>query len=364
MVWQNKPKNNVLCPRCNSSTDYYGINPLYGLQKYCCKSCKHQFTPNAPKRVPKTPKYPCPRCGSALHIFKYVSDGIRLRCSKYQHKDKDKCNYKINIPLPGKTSFNISCNAINDINSKIKDKFFWNKMDYSKQTVSLGLFFMVFCSLDASLTSFILTNVFGISPSHDTISRWFTKSALSIHKNLGPLLIQETNEIHTDETVFKTNGSKKWLWFTKDYTYDSIQSWLFSHRRSTEFARSLLSRAYETSPCISQAKIISDGLWSYGSAIGDLKNFSPSNHIVYKNFKEPVNNNRLERHWSTLKTPAKRFRGFKSMLGLWSFITSQVYYHNYFKPNRRLGGLTPAEAAGTPLPRFKSKWKLFMHLLK
>jgi len=215
-------------------------------------------------------------------------------------------------------------------------------MDYSKQTISLALFFMVFCSLDASLTAFILANLFGVSPSHDSLNRWRIKAAIKIHNNLGPLPIQETNEVHTDETVFKANGSKKWLWFIKEYRYDSIQSWLFSPRRATQFARSLLARAYKTSPCISQAKIISDGLWSYGSAIGDLKDFSLDNHIVYKDFKEQINNNRLERHWSTLKTPAKRFRGFKSILGLWSYVTLSVYYHNYFKPNIRLRGLTPA----------------------
>lgn len=362
--WKNKPKNNILCPRCNSKTEYYGFNPLYGLQKYRCLKCKHQFTPDAPKKIHKAPKFSCPKCGAKMYIFKFVPDGMRLRCSRYRNKGKDKCNYKLNVPLPGKTSFNISYNALDDINSKIKDKFYWSRMHYPKETVSLALFFMVFCSLDASLTTFILNNVFGVLVSHDSINRWFRKSALTIHKNLGPLLIQECAEIHTDETVFKADGRKKWLWFTKDYTYDSIQSWLFSHRRATEFARSLLARAYKTSPCISQAKIVSDGLWSYGSAIGDLKNFSLSNHIVYKDFKEPVNNNRLERHWSTLKTAAKRFRGFKSIFGLWSFVTLQVYYHNYFKPNKRLNGLTPAEAAGMPLPNFKSKWKLFMHLLK
>lgn len=362
--WKNKPKNNVLCPRCNSETDYYGFNPRYGKQKYCCKKCFHQFTPDTPKKIHKAPKFSCPKCGAKMYIFKFVPDGMRLRCSQYQTKGKEQCKYKINLPLPGKSSFNISYDALGDINSKIKDKFYWSRMHYPKETVSLALFFMVFCSLDASLTSFILANVFGVSVSHDRLNRWFRKSALTIHKNLGPLPIQDTDEIHTDETVFKANGRKKWLWFTKDYTYDSIQSWLFSHRRATEFARSLLARAYKASPCISQAKIISNGLWSYGSAIGDLKDFSLNNHIVYKDFKEPVNNNRLERHWSTLKTVAKRFRGFKSMLGLWSFVTLQVYYHNYFKPNKRLNGLTSASATGMPLPAFKSIRKLFMHLLK
>lgn len=235
--WKNKPKNNVLCPRCNSKTEYYGFNPLYGLQKYRCLKCKHQFTPGTPKKVHKAPRFSCPKCGSKMYVFKFVPDGMRLRCSKYRNKGEDKCNYKLNVPLAGKDSFTVSYDCLDDINSKIKDKFYWSKMHYSKETVSLALFFMVFCSLDASLTAFILKTVFGVSVSHDSLNRWFRKSSLTIHKNLGPLSIQETNEVHIDETVFKVRGLKKWLWLTKEYTYDSIQSWLFSHRRSTEFAQ-------------------------------------------------------------------------------------------------------------------------------
>ena len=63
------------------------------------------------------------------------------------------------MPLPGKNSFTVSYDALDDISSKIKDKFYWSRMHYPKETVSLALFFMVFCSLDASLTAFILSNV-------------------------------------------------------------------------------------------------------------------------------------------------------------------------------------------------------------
>lgn len=82
-------------------------------------------------------------------------------------------------------------------------------------------------------------------------------------------------------------------------------------------------------------------------------------HKVYHSFFERPNNNRRERSWSTLKIKTRAYRGFKSDLGLWSFITLQVYLHNYFKPNQRLGGLTPAEASEAKLPFCLSKWKLF-----
>ena len=108
---------------------------------------------------------------------------------------------------------------------------------------------------------------------------------------------------------------------------------------------------------------MTDGLWSYGSALNDLGFDVDNKHKVYKGFFENPNNNRRERTWSTLKVPARRYRGFKSNLGLFAYITLHVYQHNYFRPNNRLNGKTPAEAVGKKLPKVQSKWKLFMKYL-
>jgi transposase-like protein len=149
---------------------------------------------------------------------------------------------------------------------------------------------------------------------------------------------------------------------TKESRFDSEQSWFISPRRSTEYARSLFNIAFTASPGLKNVQALTDGLWSYSSALGDL-GFDADKHKVYHGFFEEPNNNRRERSWSTLKVNARPYRGFKSDLGLWSFVTHQVYLHNYFKPNQRLGGLTPAEASGAKLPYCQSRWKLFLKFL-
>lgn len=358
-------KDRVKCPKCGSDTYAWG-HPAgeHHLQRYRCKNpnCKRQFVPGKPERIKKYPTMPCPKCGGKMSIFKFLSDGYRLRCNNHIHKDNRHCHHKVNVPLPGK-SFKIAKDPIECVNINVAVKFSWSKMNFSKSTVSLALYFAQFRALPATEVSQIFSDIFKLHISHDTITRWRHKAALNIHKNLGPLTVPKSKhkKLYADETVFKFNGHKQWLWLTKDSKYDSVQSWFLSPRRSTEFARSTFNIAFENSPSLKNSKIITDGLWSYPSALYDLKfNVEKNHHRYIGFFEDPLNNNnRLERHWSTFKVRARRFRGFKSKQGLWCFVTSEVYLHNYFLPNNRLKGLTPAQKVNVKLPHCLSKWKLF-----
>jgi transposase-like protein len=239
-------------------------------------------------------------------------------------------------------------------------------MWFSKDVVSMALYFAVFRSLPATEVSSIMKELFRINVSHDTITRWTHKAALSIHKNLGLLSVPKSRgkrRTLTDETIFWVRGNKRWVWMTKESRFDSEQSYFISPRRSTEYARSNFNIAFNSSPCLKNIQAVTDGLSSYASALGDLDFDVDNLHKVYKGFFERPNNNRRERTWSSLKIKARRYRGFKSDLGLWSFVTLQVYLHNYFEPNKRLNGLTPAETSGTKLPYCRSYWKLFCKFL-
>lgn len=238
-------------------------------------------------------------------------------------------------------------------------------MDYSKSTVSLALYFAVFKALSAPDVADIMITVFNVKISHDSITRWTYKTSLNLHKNLKPLTIpySKNKRLFVDETQFSVRGQKRWVWAAKDSKFDSLQSWFLSPRRSTEHARNLFNIAFSQSPSLWKASVVSDGLWSYPSALGDLGFDIDNKHIRYISWNyDPVkdsNNNRLERQWSTFKTNSRRYRGFKSDLGLWAFITNQVYLHKYFEPNQRLGGFTPAQTARAYLPYCFSYWKLF-----
>jgi transposase-like protein/DNA-directed RNA polymerase subunit RPC12/RpoP len=361
-------KEPVTCPRCGSDTYAWGhaIGHRH-LQRYRCKNpnCRRQFTPGLPERTKKYPTMPCPKCGGKMSIFKFLSDGYRLRCNNHIHKDKRHCNHKVNVPLPGK-SFKIAKDPIECIQTELSVKFSWPKMSFSNSSVSLVLYFAVFMSIPATQVAKIMRDLYRVKISHDTITRWTHKAALNIHKNLGPLSVPKARgrrRTLTDETGFKVRGQKRWVWMTKESRFDSEQSWFISPKRSTEYARSLFNIAFTASPCLKNIQALTDGLWSYSSALGDL-GFDSDKHKVYHGFFESPNNNRRERSWSTLKVKARPFRGFKSDLGLWSFVALQGYYlHNYFKPNIRLKGLTPAEASGSRLPYCHSYWKLFLKFL-
>ncbi len=359
----NKPANFVRCPRCESKTMYNGFHQFTGLQKYKCKdpNCRYQFIPGLPtRRTRKAPDIRCPICGAKMYIFKSIPGAIRLRCANYRKKGKKRCTHKINIPLPGEREFKVSSDPIEDLKETIVSKFYWQKMEYTRDTVSLGLFFTIVVGLPANTTSFILSYLFRVSPSHDSLTRWTKKSAISFHKNLGPLKLPKTDSLHFDETVFKESGKKHWLWLGMEDTFNSIQSYHFSHRRATQYARNALSRIHISFNQLGKVRIVTDGLWSYGSAIGDLPELCLKKYHIYGDFTEPINNNTLERKWGSLKDLARRFRGFKSRLGLWSFVTNQVYLHNYFWPEE---GISPAERVGLKLPTFKKRWKYLCSFL-
>jgi len=362
----------VKCPKCKSDTWKFGIESLSQKQKYRCKnlhSCGYQFVPDRPPRIKKYPSFKCPKCGSNMSIFKHLSDGFRLRCNRYNAKGSKKCTHKINLPLPGRT-FKIAKDPIEAVNvNGLAIPFCWNKMKFSKDTVAIVTFLAVTCSIPSPETVMIMNQLFNLEISHDTVTRWRHKSALNIHKNLGPLQVPYSHHkrLFTDETQFPMQGEKRWVWAGKESKFDSIQTFFISSRRCTEFARSTLNIAFENSPSLRKANVVTDGLYSYPCALDDLGYDTENKHIRYVGWNwdpvKQVNNNRLERQWSDLKTAARPFRGFKSELGLWCFVASRVYRHNYFMPNKRLDGKTPAEAVGKKLPYCHDKLKLMMKFL-
>ena len=106
-----------------------------------------------------------------MSIFKFLSDGYRLRCNNHIHKGRRHCNHKVNVPLPGK-SFKIAKDPIECIQAKLRASFSWNKMDFSNSSVSLVIYFAVFRSLTATEVSSIMKELYNVSISHDTVTRW------------------------------------------------------------------------------------------------------------------------------------------------------------------------------------------------
>ena len=93
------------CPKYGSDTYAWGHSiSTRHFQRYRCKnqSCRRQFTPGVPERLKKYPTIPCPKCGGRMSIFKFLTNGYKLRCNNHIHKGKSRCNHKLNVPFSGK----------------------------------------------------------------------------------------------------------------------------------------------------------------------------------------------------------------------------------------------------------------------
>ena len=367
----SKEPAHVRCPSCAGPVHRFGRDPLSGLQRYRCKGpgCRRQFVPGKPVRLRKYPKVICPKCGANMSIFKHLSDALRFRCNRYNAKGDRRCTHKVNIPLPGNSSFDLVTDPkeIRLIQGKVHSLFHWKRMKFSQPTVALALYFCFFHAQTAPAVVAVLRDLYRVTVSHDTITRWRNKAAFLLAHTCGNLSITPKKRgrkprILADETPFKMRGRKRWLWLTYLPRYDAYLAYNLSARRDTRAARDTFAMTYHASPHLKHADVLTDGLWSYIGALQDL-GIHEKRHLVYRSFFEQPNNNRLERKWSNFKMRARPFRGFKSDLGLAAFAQGEIVHHNFFKPSARLHGQTPAQALGINLPKAPNPWTLLTRLL-
>ncbi len=144
--------------------------------------------------------------------------------------------------------------------------------------------------------------------------------------------------------------------------YDLMLGRNLTAHRDTQSARDLLAMTHELAPGLKSSALLTDGLWSYPAAMGDL-NLDDSKHIRYLSFFESPNNNALERKWSNFKNRARPFRGIKSDLGKMAYIEGQIFYHNCLKPSVYLKGKTPYQNLGAKLPDYQTELQLIHKLL-
>jgi transposase-like protein len=273
------------------------------------------------------------------------------------------------MPLNGSNKFEIITNPedIELVAGKINPLFYWNKMKFPKATVALALYFTICEGNPATQTSKILFNLYNIQISHDTITRWHHKagflfSAKTIDLAEIPHKTGRKPRIYADETQLGGGSEKRWLWMSYCRKYDLMLGRTLSANRDNKSARDLIAMTHKLAPALKSSELLTDGLWSYPSAMGDL-NIDQSKHIRYKSFFESPNNNALERKWSNFKNRARPFRGIKSDVGKMAYIEGQIFYHNCLKPSVHLKNKTPYQYLNAKLPDYKSQLHLINLLL-
>jgi len=336
----------IECPRCGSSYLHRFGHDRKGYQKYQCVKCKHQFVPGKPQRK-KRPKLSCPLCGRAMYPFKYFKGYIRYRCSGYRKRDESRCCFKINLYTPGgKTRAETHSFWETQWGQEFLSlkPFYWSKMRFSKQTVGLALYYALEKSLPATEVSEIMKDLYQVTISHDTITRWTHKASSVLARQFKDIAFNlEGDSLHTDETCLKAGRlrvnqrgtkltNKVWVWQSKAKHSKVVTGLSFSLRRDTQSAREHFQTVKEASLGEPQ-QFVQDSLWSYGAAFPEIWDRADliNKRKTYQDFSEKLNNNPVERQHGYLKSYSKRYRGFKSVLGLISYSIIRTIIWNFFK---------------------------------
>ena len=330
----------VRCPKCNNSHSFYRYGKdKDGFQKYLCRICNHQFTPDKPKSV-LVPKYPaCPRCGKATflhHDFDYYSN---FRCG-----DKI-CNHSLFVP---KTTA-ISSPSMSSLFGKSDFK----RMRFPVHTIVTALSMFYLGKNSFRNIALILKTVNNINVSPTSISNWCRQFAPLFHNlslELVPMLDFNSDEWHADETVVKINGIKYYIWFIIDSESRFVLGFHLSPHRDSPQAFSLFDSVKVLGK---PAAIVSDRYSAYKVPVKAV--FDNVKHIRVQSFRDDISNNLIECFNKQFKAWYKTKQGFGSYDCANNLIATFVFFFNFVRPHTALNGLTPAQVAGLSLSKRQKK---------
>ncbi len=223
-------------------------------------------------------------------------------------------------------------------------------MRYPPQQIASALsMFYEGLSIDAIRRE--LDQMYKVYPSDSTVYEWvvrFTKVAVEQGKITN---VKVGDTWIADETVLKLDSpSKDDLWFW-DIIDDKTRFLLASHMsftRSTQDAKKLMQKAFETADK-SPKVIITDKLRSYLDGI-ELTFGADTKHKQGGPFDIEKNTNLIERFHGTLKARTKVMRGMHNKDTARLIMDGWLVHYNFFRPHEALNNRTPGEVAKADFP--------------
>lgn len=337
------PKDTI-CPNCEATYQFIYSNATTDsvknkgkVQKFKCKICKHQWFPNDRK---KRPTWFCPYCGQRIDLKGHRKDFDKFKCinPKCQHKLDNGQRYTYR-------EYHLSMDNINQFTPSSKG---FSASHFSYASIAIALFFFISFPLSSREVANILSGVFGLSVSHQSIINWAQIMARCFYPILETLPVHLSNIWVVDETYLIYEGKWGYLFTVLDGEYGSIIAQIFSPSRSVASAYAVLEKAarrFDIANC-GIITVVTDGLASYPPAIQLLASqtkgqFQHCQVIGLKDGK--VKNqyrrykNLVENYYSVLKPYYYRKRGFGSFAGAASFSVLFTLYYNYLHPSDRFG---------------------------
>lgn len=357
------PKD-TMCPNCeatyqfiysNATTD--SVKNKAKVQKFKCKICNHQWFPNDKK---KRPTWFCPYCGQRIDLKVHRKDFDKFKCIN------PKCQYKLdNRQRYTYREYHLSMDNINHYVPASKG---FSASHFSYASIAIALFFFISFPLSSREVANILSGVFGLSVSHQSIINWAQTMARCLYPILDTLPVHLCNIWVVDETYLIYEGKWGYLFTVLDAEYGSIIAQIFSPSRSVASAYAVLekaSRRFDIANC-GIITVVTDGLASYPPAIQLLASqtkgqFQHCKVIGLKDGK--VKNqyrrykNLVENYYSVLKPYYYRTRGFGSFAGAVTFSVLFTLYYNYLHPSDRFGDKPIIQIEGLDYSHPILSWK-------
>lgn len=368
---RNRVPERLHCQWCAAPREYLYYNNGEKRSQVLCKLC-NSVTPVS-QRYRKPAKYWCPHCGHPLFLWKE-----RNSCSLYKC-DRDDCPHylankrKLNkaerlLFLTKSSQFRLRYNftechfTTEQLVTSAPEKKEYGKLFAIRNTLNtlcLTLTFHVSLGLSARKTAYVLSNVFGVPASYQTVLNYSELAAYHCHQfNLA--YKGEADPLQAgDEAYTKVSGHN---WFTFLFMSPSrrkITSYHCAPDRDELAATTALREAIRTVPeGVSDLTVVSDGLPSYVPAVQYLNNNEnarlthkrviglqnlDAESELYRVFKQMIE--RLNRTYRFHTKPAS---GFKEPNGLISLATLFVTHYNFLRPHQALGYDVPC-----PLPELK-----------
>jgi transposase-like protein len=354
----------VRCPNCNAPANYIHYNDGKKRTQLHCKVCDELFQ-QRPHRRKSNAKYWCPHCNSALYLWKksetytsykcpndkcprYLSAKSKLNSREQKLQKQKSSQFKLRyqyreyhfdpgelVPAaPQKTEMRI------------------DRIHNSLDTLGLVLTFNISYGLSSRRTAQILTEVFGVSISYQTVINYANAAALHCHKFNMHHKGSIDPTVAGDETYIRVQDQWNYTWFTIGANSRAIHAYHLSDNRGAKHALITLKETMRTVDPHLQVTLVSDGNPSYDTAIHAInadKDGKPmqkrtviglqnddDESTEFRPFKQIV-----ERLIRTYKFHTRARSGFKDFNGAVALTVLFVTYYNFLRPHYSLNHKCP-----------------------
>ncbi|MEM3464126.1 MAG: IS6 family transposase [Candidatus Bathyarchaeia archaeon] len=193
-----------------------------------------------------------------------------------------------------------------------------------------------------------LESIYGVKVSHTTIHGWIKRYVELISKVTEKIKFETGFRWHSDETKLKVRGRHILLWSILDGETRLLIAQHISEKCTAEEACATLKNGLQkvlTPP----VEVVTDGCQAYPEAIAKVL---PGEVLhIQGPFSSPVNNNKIERYFRTLKQRFHSIHSFGDIQGAETFAKGFAVFYNMIRRHRALEDKTPSELTGVKLAR-------------